>query len=336
MNKLIQLIKDGADPNLTNKNGDTPLMQVIKTSYDYDTIFELAKLTDLSIQNKDGNTALMLAILRKFNPTIPPMIINVQKSEIVYNESKYPGQNIYVALMDSKSINLQNKNGDTALMIAAIHLDVDLCTLRLFIDHLADPNIRNKDGNTALMKLCKYDHHSINIATRLKCLIEGGTNLDIADSNYNTALLLLTRYYKFVSPEYYQIFLDHNVNLERTDKDCNTALMLAIQSQHGTMDHLECIKLLAHDPSINVCNKDGNTALMLAVMYNDVEVIPYLCKIGANVNSSNDKNDTVLLAAVKLKRDYNIIKYLIKSGADVNARDTRGNTFMHYMVHYDK
>jgi ankyrin repeat protein len=66
----------------------------------------------------------------------------------------------------------------------------------------------------------------------------------------------------------------------------------------------------------------GGTALQIAVRIGDIDLIKFLLKIGANVNTpdNNRCRRTALHEAVKVN-NYGLIRFLLDNGADVNPPD---------------
>lgn len=72
---------------------------------------------------------------------------------------------------------------------------------------------------------------------------------------------------------------------------------------------------------------DGWNALEKACRYNsDLNVIKLLVKAGADINSKDSDNQTILMIASQYASNPDIIEYLIDNGADVNAVDDDGYT----------
>jgi len=131
-----ELLKNGADVNSQNKNGETALMVAARsTSPKVLEIMQtlIAAKADVNIQNNDGETALMWANWY--------WIYNRKALEIVKT-----------LIAAKANVNIQNNNGWTALMGATLSTSPQaLSIVKIFIAAKANVNIRNKDGNTALM-----------------------------------------------------------------------------------------------------------------------------------------------------------------------------------------
>jgi ankyrin repeat protein len=131
-----------------------------------------------------------------------------------------------------EEINKQNNYGFTALTLAAMNSNVNI--VKLLLEHPnIDVNIRDVDGWTVLMRVCKYNTYS---------------NIEIV-----------------------KLLLKHpNIDVNIQDVDGWTALIVAVDN--NIQSNIEIIKLLLEHPDINVNIKDvdGWNALMTASKYINV------------------------------------------------------------------
>lgn len=126
------LIESGADVNLKDKCGTTALMQKCQ-----DALHDSAKLlidagADVNAKNNKGQTALMLACIKGR-----------------YNNS------IYLLLENGADINAQDNQGNTALMLAGVNEEVETVKLLLSFEGV-DAALKNKQGDTVLMMVVHY------------------------------------------------------------------------------------------------------------------------------------------------------------------------------------
>lgn len=126
------LIESGADVNLKDKCGTTALMQKCQ-----DARHDSAKLlidagADVNAKNNKGQTALMLACIKGR-----------------YNNS------INLLLENGADINAQDNEGNTALMLAGVNEEVETVKLLLSFEGV-DAALKNKRGDTVLMMVVHY------------------------------------------------------------------------------------------------------------------------------------------------------------------------------------
>ena len=87
-------------------------------------------------------------------------------------------------LDNGADVNLVEKNGSTALMLAARYSEIDsnLETVRLLLEKGANVNIATGDGSTALIMAAKYSNiKSFLEITRL--LLENGANINFMNAD---------------------------------------------------------------------------------------------------------------------------------------------------------
>lgn len=80
-------------------------------------------------------------------------------------------------------VNVQNSNGDTALIEASTWGASGIDMARMFLDAGADVNVANSEGTTSLIGASWQGNLDI-----IKLLVEAGANVNAADRSLNTAL----------------------------------------------------------------------------------------------------------------------------------------------------
>jgi len=86
-------------------------------------------------------------------------------------------------LKSGVNANERTRNGSYALNAAAVENETD--AIKILLDHGADPNVRNSQGDTPLICAIKYAGGK---AATVELLVKAGTNLDIRDNKGKTAL----------------------------------------------------------------------------------------------------------------------------------------------------
>jgi len=88
------------------------------------------------------------------------------------------------ALLDAGTeVNGRTGSGSYALNSAAVENEVEV--MRILLDHGANPNAQNSNGDTALICATKYAGGK---ATTVQLLVDAGTDLTIQDNKGKTAL----------------------------------------------------------------------------------------------------------------------------------------------------
>jgi len=163
---LQALIENGANPNSTNEDGETPLHIASRIEI-APKIFKLIldNGTDVNIKNKDGNTALHLIVINHYHAKATNITIETIK-----------------LLTDfGANINEKNNKGFTALHLASFYGNTDI--LGALISSGADIEARSSSGATAIFMASMGGH-----ASALKKLLEHNANIETKDNENNTAL----------------------------------------------------------------------------------------------------------------------------------------------------
>eukprot|EP00434_Breviolum_minutum_P032768 symbB.v1.2.028979.t1/scaffold2981.1/size65978/4 len=157
------------DLNVENKDGDAwwwwrdgdPLILAAKNG-DKWTVGELIDAkADVNVQDENGYTALMWAIIN-FNADLHLKGRSFDRLSLnwgVKTTDLYRTEIVKELINAKADLNLKDKNGDTALMWAAKkgHREI----VKELISAKADLNLKDKDGNTALILAAKKGHTGI-------------------------------------------------------------------------------------------------------------------------------------------------------------------------------
>src|SRR5260221_520597 len=94
-------------------------------------------------------------------------------------------------ISNNEDVNIQKKDGNTALILASCKGDI----VELLLNKQADVNIQNKNGDTALMVECEYGHTKI-----VKLFLKKNPNVDLKNRKGYTALDIARRkcYYDII------------------------------------------------------------------------------------------------------------------------------------------
>ena len=330
--EVVQMIIDhGAHVNATNKNGLTALM-IVSCRGNVDGVNALLKTgADHNLTDVSGQTCLHYSIFGKWRREVLEMIID-----------------------HGAQVNDTGLYGHTALMIACERGIID--AINLLLKAGADVNISCAKGNTCLhhcviedcknevlqtMISCGAQVNAINkegrtalmIASKsgniegINVLLKAGADPNIIDVDGNTCLhcSVLGNYRK----EVLHMIIDHSVHLNAINKKVHTALMMA--SERGNSDAINVLLKAGADP--NIIDADGNTCLHFLVLQRcNKEVLEIIIDHGVHVNTMNKRNETALMIA-SAKGNTDIIKVLLTAGADPNITDADGNACLHNSIY---
>ena len=290
------LLNAGADPSI-GPNGEACIHHVISKGYDKEALQALIDHgADVNTKDKDNVTALMRAC-------------NYRMLHAVND------------LLDAGADpNAANVNLSTCLHYA-IYSDCSKELLQALVDRVTDVNAVNKDNVTALMLACrKRRTDAINV------LLKANSDPNIVNTYGETCLHLAVR--GFCSKKMIQTIIDHGADVNATNKNNMTALVIACVM--GNKDAIRVLLNAGADP--NIADVDGNTWLHGAVRGECTKVVlEAIIGKGADVNTTNKDGATPLMIACG-KGNKDDIKLLLHAGADPNITDDNGNTWLHEAV----
>ena len=165
LSEASKLLKKGANLDVPNNEGYTPLMVAAQASNLQLAQFLIDAGANLNIRNKYGETAIMLASYHGQTEMVRQFYIKGAEinhrgwNPLLYAASGGHLDTIKLLLLGEANINSTSDNGTTALMMAVRGNHLDAATLLL--DNGADPGIKNEQGDNALSWAEKRDHQNI-------------------------------------------------------------------------------------------------------------------------------------------------------------------------------
>lgn len=156
---ILELLKNGANPNRTDKNGNSALMIVIKDGNINTIEYLLQNKADPNLNDNKGKTALLLAS-------------EAGRSEIVDLLLKYKADPNKVDKDLVSPLMCSSNNGN-------------LVILTLLLEKGAHIDAQDKHGETPLIKATKMNNFEI-----FKKLVDEGANLDLTNKNLQSSLMI--------------------------------------------------------------------------------------------------------------------------------------------------
>ena len=231
-------------------------------------------------------------------------------------------------LLDARvNPHIRDADGNTSLHYS-IEGGCSKWTLGKLIDHGVDVNAKNKNNVTVLMLACKKrDTDAINLLLDLRA------DPRIADADGDTSLhhSIEGGCYK----ETLQAIIDHGADVNKTNKNNATALMLACKK--GNIDAINAFLnlrpvLFNLRANPNIADAEGSTSLHHAIEgCCNKETLQLIIKHGAKVNARCKNDVTPLMLACK-KGNTEAVNVFLKLGADPKIKDANGNTSLHHAV----
>jgi ankyrin repeat protein len=213
----------------------------------------------------------------------------------------------------------------------------DLRQVRALLDQGADPNVRDRYSETALMIAATLPirgslEGKSDPAALVKLLLERGANPNLPDDSGRSALILAMsgtaseHAVLGASPAIVRLLLEHGADVNVRDREGRSPLtMLADQ----LAPRPEVMQLLVdRGADVSASTKNGRTALMLAAHYGKTAEVAVLLKSGATRDAADRDGTTALMEAAESEwdRDHQVLKRLLAEHANADTRDRRGRT----------
>lgn len=357
LQEFINMIAKSGNIDIQDNNDCTPLMHLCFhfDKFDCVQLYEniLTYHPNLNLQNKDGETALMIACeYRRFDVAKLLLDYGADISNSVINFKDKCGKNILSRVLSKVDIIDNNimeivkllltydmtiDNLSQTLIDLGMYYNNNMCELiSLLIEKGANVNFQDSGGKTALMEACYY----VNLEY-VKTLLSHNANINIIAHDGSTALwyICFSCYEPVDEPDYetpkliIRLLLDNDpkpdINVQ--DNDCKMTPLSAYCNMAGCDS--EIIKLLCNNSTINSKDIDNNTPLMIYCKHAnilDLEIIKMFISAGIDVNSQHlDDKSTALMYVVSSNEKYDVLKLILAlahHNANINLTDVNGHT----------
>ena len=212
------------------------------------------------------------------------------------------------------NINMTNERGETLLMVQCINHC--LKGVKLLIEHGADVNITDGQGNSAFILACRYykDYAKEECASIIKFLVTKGANMNVI-SEFSSPI----RGYQRGSALFEACIVSRLdvvsllLELGATVNDVDALLVACV------LRNIDVVKLfMSHGADVNVSNNYGHTSLGIACHNGYNDLVDVLLDHGADMNLGSDVFNRTPFTLACINSRLSTAKLLLDRGADVN------------------
>jgi ankyrin repeat protein len=199
-------------------------------------------------------------------------ILHAQTGAETFFQAIRAGDASTLRTLSAGSVNVKDKLDTTPLHYAAIYGNTE--SVRILLEHGADPNARNKSGVTPLI-FAAYDFE------KTKLLVEKGADVNARSAKGMTPILVATSVYGNTATVRY--LLEKGASAKAASADDDDPLQNAASKGDTEMVRL----LLAKGADPHRVDQAGQTALFDSLFAPDPERVKILIDAGSNVNVAN-------------------------------------------------
>uniref|UniRef100_A0A672R1D3 Kinase D-interacting substrate of 220 kDa-like n=1 Tax=Sinocyclocheilus grahami TaxID=75366 RepID=A0A672R1D3_SINGR len=220
-------------------------------------------------------------------------------------------------LKRNPNVNMTDKDGNTALMIAAKEGYTEI--VQDLLDAGTYVNIPDRNSMTALIVAVKGGYTEV-----VKELLKRNPNVNMTDKDGNTALMIAA---KEGYTEIVQDLLDAGTYVNIPDRSGDTVLIGAVRG-----GHVEIVRALLHKyADIDIRGQENKTALYWAVEKGNATMVRDILQCNPDTETTTKDSETPLIKATKM-RNIEIVELLLDKGAKVSAVDKKGDTPLHIAI----
>ena len=197
----------------------------------------------------------------------------------------------------------------------------DSATVKILLDHGANPEIRDFDGGTALSEAVE----SQDLPT-IQLLLDYGADLKKRDAYGRT--VLHSACYWIEDPALIRSLIAAHVDINATDNNGDTALQPAIDQNH--IENVLCLLESNADPEI--ANTLGDTPILMAIHYQADRILQALLNHKVSYRIRNSRRRTVLhvIASEGTAEGMKALANARLNDLDVLAKDSDNMTCLDY------
>ena len=317
------LVQQGADPNLVNTYGITPLM--FCASKQGKLLSDLLNAgSQVNAVDVLGETALLLAVNNcknsaDSNNNVRSLLegganvkfddLKIGLLSVVIQRSCSAG--IFKLLKDAGADPGETNEQGKSLLQLSIDNGNDEITDLLIEGEAKDSGIFT--DNIAIHELFDRGEYQI-----VQSLLQSGSDPNLLDANENSLLLKSAQ---LNQDDLVSLLINLNADVNLKNYNGATALIYAVKN--GKLDSVKL--LLDKHAEININDSLGNTPISSAVESGRLDILKLLVDGNDDLDALYNNKSTYLIDAIK-SQSYEMIKFFLDKNVDINLPDKQGVT----------
>uniref|UniRef100_A0A4W4FZ81 Ankyrin repeat and FYVE domain containing 1 n=1 Tax=Electrophorus electricus TaxID=8005 RepID=A0A4W4FZ81_ELEEL len=318
------LLHTGANPNMQNSRGRTPLHEAVVSGNDpvFNQLLQCKQL-DLELKDHEGSTALWLAL--QYITVASKTSVNPFEDDVpVVNGTSFDENSFASRLIQRGSDPDSPDVSGNCLMQRAALAGSEAAAIFL-ATHGAKVNHANKWGETPLHTACRC-----GLATLTAELLQQGANPNLQTQSAPPDSGECGPGVSSQSPLHMAIAHNHpdvvSVILEQKGRDWWTGgcPVTPRRSARALRMHIIAAQLLGSGAAINDTMSDGQTLLHMAIKRQDSKSALFLLEHQADINVRTQEGQTALQLAISNQLPL-VVDAICTRGADMSVVDEKGD-----------
>lgn len=314
------LVGNGANVEKYNRDDGSTAFIIAAAHGQLEVVQYLHQSKAQDVANKNGRTALMVAVQGKhFN--VVKYLVEVVKSNVNHDINGMTilmfAHSVEIAkcLVEyGARVNDKNRAGETALMFVSKKGCADVVEYLLELG--ANVNEKNNMGDTVLINAVQGGYLGV-----VELLVKYGALIDEQNNNGSTAFMFSMQ--KGCEKIMYYLASMH-ADINHCDNNGDTALIIA--AQNGLLTAVQYIFKLNEARKSDALKWQAEVALAFSAQNGYFEMVNFFVENKVNINQSNNKINATPFMLAAQNGHLKIVELLLKHDAEIDWQDESGMT----------